>query len=79
MTSAERIRGITCPVLVLAGDADRIVPPEQSRRLYEAVPGPKDLVVFTGVGHNDLEFLTGKRMMGEVTTFLDGVLGEPAG
>jgi fermentation-respiration switch protein FrsA (DUF1100 family) len=69
--SIERIENVSCPLLVIAGESDRIVPAGLSRRLYEAAPGPKRLVVFPGVDHNDLEFLDGPRFLEEVLRFLD--------
>jgi hypothetical protein len=41
------------PVLISHGDADRLISLEQGRRLYEAAPGPKQLVVIPGGQHND--------------------------
>jgi len=41
---------IAVPTLVLTGDADRIVPVENSRRLAESIPGAR-LVTFPGAGH----------------------------
>jgi fermentation-respiration switch protein FrsA (DUF1100 family) len=74
--SREWIRAVTCPVLVLAGETDTIVPAEHSRRLYEAASSPKRLVTFPGTGHNDLEFLVGERFLEEIVEFtrvgLDG-------
>jgi fermentation-respiration switch protein FrsA (DUF1100 family) len=52
--SLRRIRGLECPVLVLHGDRDEIVPLEQGKALFAAAPEPKDLHVFPGAGHNDL-------------------------
>lgn len=68
--SIERIRRISCPLLVIAGDHDRVVPVEQSRRLYEAAPGPKRLVIVPGADHNDYALLAGDRLIEEVSGFL---------
>jgi pimeloyl-ACP methyl ester carboxylesterase len=37
--AARRVASIRVPTLVIAGDADRIVPPENSRNLAAAIPG----------------------------------------
>ena len=66
----DRIRGIRVPLLVIAGGRDRIVPTEQSRRLYEAAPGPKTLVVMPGADHNDLALAEGEEMIDAVVSFL---------
>jgi pimeloyl-ACP methyl ester carboxylesterase len=52
--SLRRIRDLKCPLLVMHGDRDEIVPVKQGRALYEAAPGPKRLHLFPGAGHNDL-------------------------
>jgi pimeloyl-ACP methyl ester carboxylesterase len=52
--SLARIRGLECPLLVLHGDRDEIVPVDQARALFAAAPEPKRLHVFAGAGHNDL-------------------------
>ena len=35
--SLDRIAEVKCPVLIIAGERDSIIPPEQSRQLYDAV------------------------------------------
>jgi uncharacterized protein len=50
---------VTCPVLVLHGTADEIVPIEQGRRLAAAFPRGATLRVADGAGHNDLSFWPG--------------------
>jgi hypothetical protein len=69
--SLDRIDGIQSPLLVVAGDRDRIIPPEQSRRLYEAATGQKDLVVVPGADHNDYELLAGEPLIQAVVAFIE--------
>jgi pimeloyl-ACP methyl ester carboxylesterase len=48
---SPRYRAISCPTVIMAGDADRIVNVErQSQRLHGAIPGSR-LDVLTGAGH----------------------------
>ena len=69
--SVERITGLDCPLLVIAGDRDRIVPTALSRELYEAAPHEgKRLLIVKGVGHNDFELLAGATMITEIARFL---------
>ena len=68
--SLDAIRDVRCPVLVIAGDRDRIVPVGQSRRLYDAVRAPKDLVIIAGADHNDPALGGGEEMMAVVVRFL---------
>ena len=46
--SLRQIGHLTCPVLIIAGDQDRIVPQDQSRRLYDAAQEPKRFVLIRG-------------------------------
>ena len=68
--SLDAIRDVACPILVIAGDRDRIVPVGQSRRLLDAVRGPKDLVIIAGADHNDPELAAGEEMTATVVRFL---------
>lgn len=68
--SAERIRRLETPVLVVAGTADRIIPPELSRELHAAAGSPKRLVEVEGAGHNDRALLDGRELIDAVTGFL---------
>ena len=52
--SASRAPHVRAPLLAIAGDADRIIPPSHSRRLVEAWAGPKRLVELRDADHNDL-------------------------
>jgi uncharacterized protein len=51
---AEEAKKIRCPVMVVHGDLDDIVPPELTDRLFKSLAGPKQLVVIPGAHHNDL-------------------------
>jgi hypothetical protein len=68
--SLSRIPSVRCPVLVVAGDRDGIVPLELSRRLYEAVPGPKRLVTVAGADHNDADLAAGEPLIDAIIHFL---------
>lgn len=66
----DRIARVRAPLLVIAGDRDRIVPVEQSRRVYEAANEPKSLAVIDGADHNDHALLAGREMIDHVISFL---------
>lgn len=68
--SIERIGAIESPVLVIAGNADRIVPLDDSEALYEAARQPKRMVVIEGADHNDAELIFGPRVIRAVLDFL---------
>ncbi|MFJ9366932.1 alpha/beta hydrolase [Nocardia sp. NPDC101769] len=52
--SLPRIRALTCPVMIMHGDTDELLPVRMGRDLYAAAPEPKELVIYPGGMHNDL-------------------------
>jgi len=66
----DKIRRIRVPLLVIAGGRDRIVPIENSRRLYDAAVAPKTLLVLPDADHNDDELLAGDDMIRAIIRFL---------
>jgi hypothetical protein len=70
--SAEAIARASMPLLVLHGEADRIVPIAQGRALFDAAPGRKRLIAYPGKGHNELSPAATAR---DAAAFLDGVFG----
>lgn len=48
--SSALLPHVTVPTLVIVGDEDELTPPEESRRMAEAVPGAT-LVTIPGAGH----------------------------
>lgn len=65
-----QIANVRAPVLIIAGDADDIVPVRFSRAVHEKAAEPKRLVVFAGVGHNDPVLVAGERMIAAIADFL---------
>jgi fermentation-respiration switch protein FrsA (DUF1100 family) len=70
-SSIDAIASVRSPVLIVAGDRDRIVPLEQSRRLFERASEPRDLVVVRGADHNDAALLDGRELIDAVRRFVD--------
>lgn len=68
--SIDCVRQVRCPLLVIAGERDHIVPIEQSRRFYDAAASPKTLLVLSEVDHNDDELLAGEKMIRGIVRFL---------
>ena len=77
--SLERIQYLECPLLVMHGDRDHIVPVEQGKALFEAAPEPKTLRLFPGAGHNDLLGLAGTEWAETVAAWAAEVVALPAG
>jgi len=75
-----RIAHAGAPLLVVAGDADTIVPADNSRRLFEAAAQPKRFVLVRGADHNDDALTAGPEVIWAVVQFLDEALClSPAG
>jgi fermentation-respiration switch protein FrsA (DUF1100 family) len=69
--SIARIPRLECPLLVIAGESDSIVPFSQSRELYDAAPaGRKRFVALPGTDHNDYDLLAGRTLIDETMKFL---------
>ena len=49
----DRIGTIRAPLLLIAGGADESTTPQESRRLFEAAPEPKQYWEIKGAGHQD--------------------------
>jgi len=73
--SIDRIGSVAVPTLVVAGDADSIVPIDQSRALYGAAAGPKELLVIPGADHNDAALVAGEDMIDAVVAFVSRSAG----
>ena len=66
----DLIQRIRVPLLVIAGGRDRVVPIENSRRLYDAAVAPKTLLVLPDADHNDDDLLAGDEMIDTIVRFL---------
>lgn len=71
----EQIRRVKSPVMVIAGDSDRIVPLASSRQVYDAANQPKSLLVIRGADHNDAALSAGPEMIAEIVRFLRSLTG----
>ncbi|MCC7008814.1 MAG: alpha/beta hydrolase [Acidobacteria bacterium] len=68
--SIDRIAKIVSPTLVIAGDADEIVPLADSEALFARVPAPKRLVIVRDAGHNDDVLMWGPQVIGAIADWL---------
>jgi len=62
---------VTSPTLFIAGDRDRIVPASQTKALFDAARGRKDLFVLADADHNDEVLAEGPAMIERVVAFVD--------
>jgi fermentation-respiration switch protein FrsA (DUF1100 family) len=70
----SQIAALNVPLLVVLGTADSIVPPGQSRSVFEAAAEPKELVEMEGLDHNDPGLSSGPELAKTVRDFLDRYL-----
>jgi uncharacterized protein len=72
----DQIQRIRVPLLVIAGGHDRIVPIDNSRRLYDAAVAAKTFLVLPNADHNDDELLAGDEMVRAIVRFLQPVMSQ---
>jgi fermentation-respiration switch protein FrsA (DUF1100 family) len=60
--SLRRVENLKCPLLILHGDRDDLVPVAHGRALFAAAPEPKRLEILEGAGHNDILVVSGVRL-----------------
>jgi len=72
--TSDALADLRAPVLVVAGDRDRIVPIEFSQRVHDALRAPKRFAVLRGMDHNDPGLAEGDVLIAEVARFLDDVV-----
>lgn len=70
LDAARALQQIRCPVLVLAGDSEKVLKTTEVEYLYGCIPEPKRLVFFPGAGHEDLLIHDPRRFIKSVGNFL---------
>jgi hypothetical protein len=73
---AEQVARVRVPTTVVLGDADTIVPPEQSRRVAAAAARLHRLVEVPGADHNDAVLLDGEQLVDAVVELAGPAAGE---
>lgn len=66
----EAVAAYPGPVLVIGGDADPLTTPSETRALFDAAPGEKQLWLVGGAGHDDMASVAGSDYEIRVTAFL---------
>ncbi len=69
--SIGKIKRVRCPVMVIHGDEDELIPVGEGMDLYDAAPEPKELYLVRGAGHNDVSMVAGPNYARRITTFLN--------
>jgi hypothetical protein len=68
--SIDHAAHIRCPLLVIAGARDSVVPIDVTRRLYAAFGSAKTLAEIPGADHNDDALLDGDAMIESILRFV---------
>ncbi len=69
------IRDVKCPVFVMHGTADRVIPFWHGQAVYEAAPEPKQCLWIAGAGHNNMEEVAGRRINKALKAFAASLPG----
>jgi fermentation-respiration switch protein FrsA (DUF1100 family) len=64
-----KITMIQCPVLIMHGRADEVIPFHHGELLLAAAHEPKSYLWINGAGHNDFDLVAGKRLTAALTAF----------
>jgi fermentation-respiration switch protein FrsA (DUF1100 family) len=65
----RHVRSVRCPVLVIHGREDEVIPWSHGRRLFEAAHEPKSALWVDGAHHNDLALVAGPRYWAALRAF----------
>ena len=68
--SVAKMPKISCPVLVIHGERDSMIPIRLGRALYDAAREPKEWLAVPGAGHNDVPDVGGKEYLRKIDDFL---------
>ncbi|MGH7796381.1 MAG: alpha/beta hydrolase [Candidatus Binatia bacterium] len=66
----ESARNVHCPVLILHGDADDVVPVEEAHELHDSLSGAKRLSILNGADHRLANPVLMQRAIEEALTWL---------
>jgi len=70
LNTITALKKIQCPVLVLAGDSEKVLKVEEVEKLFRNIPEPKRLEFFPGAKHEDLLAYDPRRFIRSVDAFL---------
>lgn len=73
-----RIGAVAAPILVMGGEKDPFVPPDETRRLFQAAHEPKELWVVPNASHWDLHQAASAAYEQRVLEFFRRVLRSPS-
>jgi fermentation-respiration switch protein FrsA (DUF1100 family) len=72
--NVQNMRRVHCPVLIIHGTRDEVIPFTHGKRLYDAAPEPRLALWVEGAHHNDVTAVAGPRYVAALKAFV-GLLG----
>jgi len=68
----DMVKSITVPVLIIHGEYDTLVPPDEAETISENIGSPqKDLLMIPGATHNDIMFVGLRQYMEAIRKLVD--------
>ena len=64
--SCNKIQKVKCPIAMLHGTADSVIPYSQGRKLYDLAPRPKRFIPVEDAGHTDIIDALGRKRYQEM-------------
>ena len=77
LSPLQALRRYPGPVFVIGGGQDLYTPPDETRALFAAAPGPKSLWLVPGRGHAAIGELSDAEYRGRIARFLQATIGRP--
>jgi hypothetical protein len=71
----SKISSVACPLLVIHGAHDELIPPDMGKRVYDTARNPKTFALLPG-GHNDIYKVSGPAYKNALAAFLHRYLKE---
>jgi len=71
MNSIDRIGEVTCPKLFTHSPVDEIIPYSHGQALFDAAKEPKTFYIVDGAGHNNMQYMGGKKYRDAVQAFIE--------
>lgn len=69
--SIRKVKDCDCPVMVIHGEMDDLIPVGEGMDLYQAAPGRKEIYLVPGAGHNDVSMVAGAEYVRRISFFLN--------
>lgn len=69
--TSRYLKEVNCPILVIHGDSDRVVPLEVGKKLYESLQSPKEFYLVRGGDHNQQHVAGGEEYWMRLESFVE--------